>query len=223
MWAEDYEALNSSDKNEFRRIGNYLLSHTYLTKFNYKPSEKMTLPNRDYQLAARFFGILKEYFEITGWRLEKDDNYGFMSLINIYDNNRYRLEQFTTLFLYTCRLIYEEQRELASSFHTVLTSTSEIVQKMQALGLLKKDRTTQKERLDAQRSLAHFNIIEKMEASAWEPDGNRILILPSILAIVTNQGVNDMMKELDEISIDAETADLYEDVSEEEDADEKTE
>ena len=220
MWNKDYEDLTSGEKDEFRRIANYLLSHTYLTKYKYVPTEQMTLPNKDYQTATRFYGILNDYFEITGWRLNRDDNYGFMSLTNIFDHNRYRLEQFTTLFLYTCRLIYEEKRKDASSFHTVSTSTSEVIEKMTALGLLRvkeeksftkgaktkqKDRrTTQKERLEAQRALAHFNIIEKMEATAWEPGGNQIIILPSILAIISNQGINDMMSKLEEISQDFE-------------------
>ena len=201
MWSKDYEALNSNDKNEFRRIANHLLSHTYLTKYSYQPSKQMTLPNRDYQLATRFFSLLEKYFSVTGWRLEKDDNYGYMSLINIYDNNHYRMDQFTTLFLYACRLIYEEQREQASSSHTVLTSTSDIVEKMKTLNLLKNGKTTQKERLEAQRTLAHFNLIEKMEATAWEPDGNRILILPSILSVISNQGINDMILELEDLRV----------------------
>lgn len=200
MWNEAYESLNSSERGEFRRVGNYLLSHTYLTRYGYNSSEQMTLPNRDYQVAARFFSILQDYFAVTGWKLDKDDNYGYMSLVSMYDHNHYRMEQFTTLFLYTCRLVYEEQREQANSFHSVCSSTLDIIQKMGTLGLLKNGKTTQKERLDAQRTLAHFNVIEKMETTAWEPDGNRILILPSILAIISNQGVNDMMHKLEEIS-----------------------
>jgi hypothetical protein len=38
-----------------------------------------------------------------------------------------------------------------------------------------------------------------MESSAWEPDGNQILILPSVLARISNQGINDMMRELEEL------------------------
>ena len=201
MWLDDYEALNNYDKGEFRRLGNYLLSHTYLSRYSYRSFEQMTLPNRDYQLAARFFPILKEYFYLTGWALEKDDNYGYISLINSYDHNRYRLDQFTTLFLYTCRLIYEEQREQASSFHTVSTSTKDVIQKMESLSLLKNGRTTQKERVEAQRSLSHFNIIEKMDSAAWDSDGNRFLILPSILSMVSNQGINDMLAELEEFTL----------------------
>lgn len=125
-----------------------------------------------------------------------------MSLINIYDHNRFRIDRFTTLFLYTCRLIYEEEREQASSFHTVKTDTQAIVEKMQMLGLLEKGKTTQKERMDAQRTLAHHNIIQKMDTSAWNSEGNQVLILPSILSIVSNQGINDMMAELEELRKD---------------------
>jgi hypothetical protein len=199
MWSKDYEALNSTDKSEFRRIANHLLSHTYLTRYSYQPSKQMTLPNKDYQIATRLFSLLKEYLYFSGWRLDKDDIYGFMSLINIYDNNHYRMDQFTTLFLYTCRLIYEEQREQANSFHTVLTSTSDIIEKMKTLNLLKNGKTTQKERLESQRTLAHFNLIDKTEATAWEPDGNHVLILPSILAVISNQGINDIIIELDNL------------------------
>lgn len=204
MWSERYEALNTSDKTEFRRLGNYLLSHTFINRYSYNPVEQMTLPNRDYQLAVRLFSVLCEYFDYTGWKLEKDDNYGFMSLINSYDHNRYRMEQFTTLFLYTCRIIYEEQRERANSFHVVITSTPDVIQKMSTLNLLKNGKSTQKERLEAQRTLAHFNIIEKAELTAWAPDGNRILILPAILAIISSSGINDMTAEFSENAFRAE-------------------
>ena len=199
MWSEQYESLTSYEKGEFRRLANYLLSHTYMVRYTYQPSQQMTLPSYDYQTASRLFSILQDYFAVTGWRLEKDDNYGIMSLINIFDHNRLRIDRFTTLFLYTCRLIYEEEREQASSFYTVKTDTQSVVEKMRMLGLLDKSKTTQKERIDAQRTLAHHNIIQKMESAAWSNEGNEILILPSILSIVSNQGINDMMKELEEL------------------------
>jgi hypothetical protein len=225
MWLAEYEALSNYDKGEFRRLGNYLLSHTYLSRYNYNPAEQMTKPNRDYQLVSRYFSILKDYFSLTGWLLEKDDNYGYISLINSYDHNRYRLTEFTTLFLYTCRLIYEENREQASSFHTVYSSTGEVVQKMDSLGLLKKDRATKTRRVEAQRSLAHYNIIEKMDTAPWETDGNKFLILPSILSMISNQGINDMTLELEELRLsdNVDEAESIEDVDEAEIAEDSIE
>ncbi|GHT87446.1 hypothetical protein FACS1894137_14780 [Spirochaetia bacterium] len=199
MFEEKYEKLSANDKDEFRRLANYLLSHTYLVRHEYQPSAQMTLPNRDYQTVSRLFELFRDYFSLSGWRLERDDNYGIISIANTYDHNRLRLDRFTTLFLYMCRLIYEEGREDAGTFHVVKTDTQTVVEKMRTLGLLEKGKTTIKERLDAQHTLARFNIIRKMESSPWDGDGNQILILPSILSIIPNQGINDMAAELEEL------------------------
>lgn len=199
MWSNDFEALSAYEKGEFRRIGNYLLSHTYMVRYMYDPTKQMTLPNSDYLTAVRLYPILSDYFEVTGWRLEKDDTYGMLSLINTFDHNRLRIDRFTTLFLYTCRLIYEEEREYTNDFHVVRTDTQTVVEKMRILGLLEKGKSTQKERIEAQRTLAHYNIIQKMERNTWNAEGNKILILPSILMIISNQGINDMMIRLEEM------------------------
>lgn len=199
MWSDDFEALSAYEKGEFRRIGNYLLSHTYMVRYMYDPTKQMTLPNSDYLTAVRLYPILSDYFEVTGWRLEKDDTYGMLSLINTFDHNRLRIDRFTTLFLYTCRLIYEEEREHTNDFHVVRTDTQTVVEKMRILGLLEKGKSTQKERIEAQRTLAHYNIIQKMERNTWNAEGNQILILPSILMIISNQGINDMMIQLEEM------------------------
>lgn len=201
MWSEQYENLNAYEKGEFRRLGNYLLSHTYMVRFTYDPSEEATLPNADYNMVMRLFDIFRDYFEVTGWKLTKDDTYGVVALISEYKHNRFRLDRFTTLFLYVCRLIYEENRENENSYHVVKTDTASVVEKMKTLGLLKGRKSNQKERLDAQSALAHFNIIQKMTSFPWSGDGNDILILPSILTIISNQSINAMKAELDEMKL----------------------
>ena len=80
MWSEQYENLNAYEKGEFRRLGNYLLSHTYMVRFTYDPSEETTLPNADYNMVMRLFDIFRDYFEVTGWKLTKDDTYGVVAL-----------------------------------------------------------------------------------------------------------------------------------------------
>lgn len=202
MWSDRYEELSTMEKGEFRRIGNYLLSHTYMVRYAYVPAQEMTLPNPDYQMVSRFYSILKDYFDITGWRLEKDDHYGILSFISDFDHNRLRIDRFTTLFLYTLRLIYEESREEASSFYVVKTDTQSVVEKMRILGLLDRGKTTQKERMEAQRTLSHYNVIQKMGAAAWSAEGNQLLILPSILMMVSNQGINTMMDQLEEMRVE---------------------
>ena len=215
MWSETYENLSNFDKGEFRRLGNYLLSHTYMVRDVFRPDKQWTEPNNDYRTVSRLFDCMQEYFSVTGWRLDKDDTYGIISLTSEFEHNRLRTDRFTTLFLYTCRLIYEEGREQGDSRRIVRTDTGAIVEKMRLLGLLNKGRTTQKERIEAQRTLAHYNIIQKTEA-AWSPEGNGVLIFPSILLIISNQGINDMMSELEDLRVEAAETPLTEDFTEEE-------
>jgi hypothetical protein len=206
MWSELYGALSNYEKSEFRRLCNYLLSHTYIVRDVYKPDKQWIEPNSDYRMVNRLFECMSLYFSVSGWKLEKDDNYGVISLVSEFDHNRLRIERFTTLFLYVCRLIYEEDRERGDSLHIVRTDTGTIVEKMRLLGLLYNGKSTQKDRLAAQRTLAHFNIIQKTETTAWSADGNGVLIFPSILSIISNQGINDMMVELEESRVEDVTA-----------------
>ena len=217
MWSDAYESLSNYDKGEFRRLCNYLLSHTYLVRDVYKPDKQWTEPNSDFRLVNRLFDCIRDYFALSGWKLEKDDNYGVVSLINEFGHNRLRIDRFTTLFLYTCRLIYEEGREQGDNLHIVRTDTGAIVEKMRMLGLLDRGKTTQKERLEVQRALSHFNIIQKTESTAWNADGNGVLIFPSILSIISNQGINDMMLELEDLRTEDTDSSVVPEAQEEED------
>jgi hypothetical protein len=40
----------------------------------------MTMPSSDYSMVSRLFPVMQEYFSVSGWKLEKEDNYGVMSL-----------------------------------------------------------------------------------------------------------------------------------------------
>ena len=59
MWSEQYEKLSSYEKIEFRRLGNYLLSHTYMVRFTYDSDEETTLPNADFNMVMRLFEVLQ--------------------------------------------------------------------------------------------------------------------------------------------------------------------
>lgn len=202
MWNEKYEALSNYDKGEFRRLVNFLLSHTYLVRDVYNASKQYTEINYDFRMVTRLFDVMSEYLAVAGWKLSVDSNYGVVSLVNEFDNNRYRdMDRFTTLFLYVCRLVYEESRAEGDSLHIVKTDTSAIIEKMRTLGLLNKGKATQSERINAQRTLARFNIIQKMESSGWSADGNNILIYASILSVIPNSAINGMYAQLEELKL----------------------
>jgi hypothetical protein len=198
MWSEEYEQLSNNDKSEFTRLANYLMSRTYLVRDVYSQENKYMTTSSDYRTALRFFDLMREYFDFSGWNLEKDESYGVISLTTKFDYNRLRLNLFTTMFLYVCRLIYEEEREHGDNQRVVRTTTNDVIEKMVLLNLIN-SKTYAKDREKAQKTLAHHNIIQKVESTAWSSDGNTILILPSILSIVSNESINGMTNEIEAI------------------------
>jgi len=197
MWTETYESLSEYDKGEFRKFCNYLLSHTYVVRDVYNNEKSRFETNHNYRIISAMFECMREYFSYAGFKLEKDDDYGVISLVSEFGQNFYRADRFTTLFLYTCRLVYEEERSGNQSI--VQSDTDTIIQKMRILNLLEGGKVSQEKRKEAQQTLAYFNIIQKTEPGKWQNEGNRIHILPSVLLVVRN--LNDMEYELEEMQI----------------------
>lgn len=195
MWQEGYDKLNNSEKEEYKRLLNYILSHTHMIRDMFAPKEGIMRVNPDYRFMERHFDLFSEYLGIAGWVLSKDSNYGVISLSNAYDYNRVRLDRNTTLILYTLRLIFEEEREKVALRNEILTTTGQMVHKMMALGIVKK-KPSDKDLAEALRLLANYNIIQKLEGPWWEPE-SKLLILPSILFIVTNEKISRLSEMLD--------------------------
>ncbi|MDR0963264.1 MAG: DUF4194 domain-containing protein [Clostridium sp.] len=220
MWSEQYENLSKADQSDFGRLANYLLAHTYLVRDVYKVDKQYTDRSEDYRKATRMFELLRDYFAVADYRLEKDDMYGVISLITTEHNRARIIGKFTTLFLYVCRLIYEDGREQGDSSYIVRTDTATVVQKMRDFGLLQKGKHAwQTELYPALLFLSHFNIIQKTD-NAWSNEGNGILIFPSILTIVSNQSINDVMVELEELKVqpsETETDENFEDETNQDD------
>ncbi len=196
MWLDEYEALNATEKTDFRRLVNALLSRTYLLRDVYDDQKKMMDMNGDYRTARRLFEILKAYLEMAGWDLYEDKTCGVIYLRNQFGSNRARFNYFTTLFLYMLRIIYEESREHTELHHDVRTDTVTVINKMNAFGLLKGGRSSAKDRLDAQKTLTRYQIIAKLDG-AWKSDGNKLLIYPTILLMLPNSEIDAMYRQLD--------------------------
>ena len=138
MWTESYDKLNNSEKEEFKRLANLLLSKTFVTRDTFDVKESMMKINTDYRFIERHFELFSNYLSYSGWEVRKDNQYGVISVENVYEYNRMKLDRFTTLLLYTIRLIYEEERERVSLRNEIMATTGQIIHKMITLNLFKK-------------------------------------------------------------------------------------
>lgn len=196
MFEEKYEKLRMAEQESFKRIVNWMLAHTFLLQDNYVFDDSMKRTNPDYLFVERNFELFEDYLEYSGFRLERDTNYGVIFLSSTYEFNRVKLDKTTTLMIYVLRLIYEEEREKLSLSRNIFTSTGDLVHKMISLGVIKKKPANQVMR-DSLRTLNRFRIVEKPEGS-WEDADTKLLILPTILFIVTNERIGNMYRLLEE-------------------------
>jgi hypothetical protein len=192
MWIEQFERLSHSEKEEFRRLLSSLLSHTFLVRDIYDTRENMMKVNPEYRFVERNYELFTEYLHFGGWALQKDSNYGVIELANIYEYNRVRLDRNTTLILYTLRLIFEEEREKVTLRNEILTTVAQTVHKMITLGLVKK-KPSDKDLIEAFRQLDYYRVIQRI-AGAWEEAEAKLLILPSILFVVTNERISKLVE-----------------------------
>ena len=196
MFEQEFEKLNMADQEAFRRMVNWLLAHTYLLQGDYAFEDNMRRTNPDYLFVERNFELFQSYLEYAGFRLERDTNYGVISLASSYEFNRIKLDKLTTLMLYVLRLIYEEEREKLSLSRDIFTTTGDLVHKMISLGMIKRKPANLSLR-DSLRTLNRFRIVEKVDGP-WENADTRLLILPAILFVVTNERISNMYQLIDE-------------------------
>ncbi|MCH3955462.1 MAG: DUF4194 domain-containing protein [Eubacterium sp.] len=190
IFQEEYEKMSSAEQKTFKEIVNELLAHTYLLSRDYNFDEDVSTVNQDYIFAERNFEMIQDYLHYAGFQLDKDTTYGVIALSSSFEGNLERFNKLTTLMTYALRLIYEEEREKLQLINEVFTTVGNLVNKLITLGAIpKKPANVDMEK--ALRTLKKYNIIKKVDG-AWSDARTRILILPSILFIVSNEQISNL-------------------------------
>lgn len=188
MWLEKYQKLSSIDRDKFGELANELLNKNFILAYHYDNKNRVRRPNSNYNFIVRNFEIFENYFGMTHYKLERDDNYHVISLSNELGYNHQKMDKYTTLFLLTLRLMYDEAKEQAATSEVVYTTTSQIIYKMIDLKLIDK-KPTIKSTVDVLRFMASHNIITKIDKSFDDFSAN-LVILPTILFVISNEKIN---------------------------------
>ena len=187
MFVEKYEELTNTEKENFRRILSILLDKTFLVNRIYDRKQSTFKYNRDYRFIDRNIELFREYLEIAGFKLIKDNHYEVIYIENEFGYNRKRLDKNTTIFLYGLRLKYDEERESIKLNTDTIVTVADIIKTLMDVGAYTK-KPSDLEIKSALSNLIHFNIIEKVEGVLENPE-TKIIILPSILFVITNEKI----------------------------------
>lgn len=190
MFEQDYNALYESEKEEFRRVANYILSKTFVVRDVYDKQAKKMVTSSEFLFMERYYDIFENYLGIAGWKLTKEPIEGIYWVENIYGQNKAKFDSFTTYILLALMITYEESAPITTLGNSVITTTYDVIQKMQILGLITKKPTKEQFRI-AFRRLEQYNIILRLNTSQ-DVELWKIMILPSIHHIIDY----DKLKEL---------------------------
>lgn len=187
MFEEKFNSLSTEEQGSFRRIINWFLAHTFLLESNYSFNDGLRRVNQDYLFVQRNFDIFTEYLSYSGFKLERNDDYGIISLGSEYDYNKARIDKLTTLMIYTLRLMFEEERERLSLRKDVFVTVGEVVARMIALGVIPR-RPSNVALIDSLRTLNKFQVVDKGEGE-WENPSTSLFVKSTILFIVSNDSI----------------------------------
>lgn len=190
MFEQDYNNLYESEKEEFRRVANYLLSKTFIIRDIYDKQAKKMITSSEFLFMEKYYDIFDNYLSISGWKLNKEPIEGIYYIENIYGQNKAKFDSFTTYILLALMITYEESAPITTLGNSVITTTYDVISKMQILGLITKKPSKEQFRI-AFRRLEQFNIILRLNTSQ-DVELWKIMILPSIHHIINY----DKLKEL---------------------------
>ena len=182
MFEQEYNNLFESEKQEFRRVANYLLSKTFIVRDVYDKQAKKMITSSEYLFMEKYYDIFEEYLSIAGWKLNKEPIEGLYFVENIFGQNKAKFDSFTTYILLALMITYEESAPITTLGNSVITTTYDVISKMQILGLITKKPSKEQFRI-AFRRLEQFNVILRLNTSQ-DVELWKIMIMPSIHHII---------------------------------------
>ena len=170
-----FEGMLQRDKDEFTRISNRLLSQCFICKKN-------ETTRADYYFIMKHKDKFTEYLSVLGYRLEINEEYGVVQLVNAQNYNRYNMKLFESILLLILRILYDEKKRELSVSDEVLVNMGDIHEKFMSLKIRDKmiDKTTLRNAISTMR---RFQLVEPLDRDLSNEDA-RIIIYDSILMAV---------------------------------------
>lgn len=181
------ERLTLREQEEFKRIGNKLLGNCFLCKHNERT-------RRDFYFVVRHKEVFNNYFMPLGYRIEINEDYGVVQLVNSFGINRINLKLFESIVLLLVRILYDEKKRELSLANEVIITVGEVQEKFMALKMRDKliDRTTLGNTF---KVLKRLNLVEPLDKDMTKED-SRMIIYNSILMAIRLDDIKAVYEKL---------------------------
>ena len=182
------EGMLQKDKDEFTRICNRLLSQCFLCKKN-------EATRADFYFIMKYKEKFTQYLSILGYRLEINEEYGVVQLVNMQNYNRYNMKLFESIILLILRILYDEKKRELSISDEVIINMGDIHEKFMSLKIRDKmmDKTTLRNAISTMRK---FQLVETLDKDLANEDA-RLIIYDSILMAVRVEDIRTAYEKLE--------------------------
>lgn len=182
------EGILQKDKDEFTRICNRLLSQCFLCKKN-------EATRADFYFIMKYKEKFTQYLSILGYRLEINEEYGVVQLVNMQNYNRYNMKLFESIILLILRILYDEKKRELSISDEVIINMGDIHEKFMSLKIRDKmmDKTTLRNAISTMR---RFQLVETLDKDLANEDA-RLIIYDSILMAVRVEDIRTAYEKLE--------------------------
>lgn len=214
-----YDQLMQEEQEEVKRVIGILLKQTYILEKKYdKRVGRMTF-QKDYRICNKHLVFLREYFQIAGIRLLDNSQMG-MIYIQGESILGEKLPKLATIYLLILKLLYDEKMAMASTSVHVIVTLGEISGRAGDMKVLK-NLSSVTEIRKTLAILKKYQIIEPLDVLEEMSEKTRMVVYPSIHAVLVSADAVDLLEsfreeEIEEVTDgeDTDIQDIVENLSE---------
>ena len=118
--------LGPVSKDKFRQNANKLLNECFILK-------ECTDTKNNYYFILKEKELFTAYFDLLGYDIVLNEEYGLISLNNSYGTGRIRLRLLDSIILLFLRLIYIEERKKLSQTEQIIVYVDELYERYRSL------------------------------------------------------------------------------------------
>ena len=187
-----YEALSGAEQAQVSESIRLLYRQTFLLERTYDRKSKRYQTSPEFYQCSQHLEFIRSYFAIMGIEVVENSQLGLIYIRGEQIVGE-KLSKLATLYVLILKLIYDEQMSSVSTSVNVVTTLSEINEKIGSYRLLKKQPSVS----EICRSLAFlkkYQVIEPLDVLEDLDGFSRLVIYPTVNVILMGDDVRALLE-----------------------------
>ena len=187
-----YEALSGAEQAQVSESIRLLYRQTFLLERTYDRKSKRYQTSPEFYQCSQHLEFIRSYFAIMGIEVVENSQLGLIYIRGEQIVGE-KLSKLATLYVLILKLIYDEQMSSVSTSVNVVTTLSEINEKIGSYRLLKKQPSIS----EIRRSLAFlkkYQVIEPLDVLEDLDGFSRLVIYPTVNVILMGDDVRALLE-----------------------------